>query len=285
MKQIQTPMNKLKQHFANFKENVIGYCPTGKALELTCSDELYNHYGSEFYRGRETAIRKEIKSDFIRIYNFDKANSIAFKFTYLGEDKSTVLEDQYMEIILKLDHKYYNSYVYTIEASKEVMRFINKSVKDMKPLDMILFLRENVIPSANEAKQTTEDFSNTLDYEVAETEHVLGSHIQGFHNLNRAIDRNIKKIREYEWSMPEVQELTKIRQRAHELERIIALNKRKRSKELKIDENKTERDELNSKIDECKNHVKTVGLRINEQFKIPLDLVTNMITERLSKFK
>lgn len=120
-----SPMKRMNFLFEQFSLILMKTKTRPKECTFQCHEKP-NEYSKN--------VDKVTYADFLRVYEFENKESISFKFTFLNEDKKTVSEEQYLEIIFKerFNERYFklsNSKAYNIEDAKELMKSINFLLK------------------------------------------------------------------------------------------------------------------------------------------------------------
>lgn len=273
MKKLQTPMNRMKDHFHRFKGELFPICR--KCLELSYREQAYSNYAGAYGNG---AYIKPIKSDFIRIYNLTDLSSVAFKFTFLAPDKKTIIETQYMEVLLKIDEVYYNSRIYNMDESKALMREINKHISDfnsdeLNPSNVIYYLKALCIHSADETDKHVKVFAQSYGIESAELLMRLDTEQTYQTTLTNSIKSATDILRTYENQMPEKEKLIAARVEVRRLERVINESVVAKHRELKVNENHNLLEDSQRTAVELKDSIYELGFKVNESFKLPLEHV------------
>lgn len=285
-KKLLTPMSRLKSHFHLF--GALGehlFNGVDVPLELNHKNAGYNPYGGETGYGAPT---KEVQSDFIRIYKMGRCDSIAFKFTYLNEDKITISEHQFMEIQLKSVDNYYNSKIMDIEESKQAMRKINNFLDnfslDISTIEFWQFIQTNFILT-NEASEA--DFEEYKESFKKDTKLLFNKHktlIQDRAELDVLIRNNNREFVNFKTNLPEQKEINLLKEQIKKCQTKINLKAVQKHRELEINENNQLLENIDRVIEELKHTIITSSRILNNKFKLPFAVI-DKFTKSLFKSK
>lgn len=155
---IKTPMQTLRDHLKQFDL-------------LTEQFDLYRKCFQ--YRKPKSNIfpykdRKPINSDFLMVFflePYKPTDSFGFKFTFLDSKKKEVVKNQYFEINFKIDGEIYNSKIFSIEEAKNVLKFINKSLREtyFDKHSFFEFLKSNFMISEKEVSNNLINFEKEFN--------------------------------------------------------------------------------------------------------------------------
>ena len=255
-----TPMSKLKAHFVEF-EKVAGF--DGKF-------ELTKRSGKTDYICGEDFHKKEIKSDFIRVYKTSKNSSVAFVFNYVDREPT-------IEIVTKMYDYHLSSAPYTIEEFKILIKKINLYLKNNECRSLYQYIKQTCIISPNEMddkiKIFKKDFVNKFKQEL-EQRKTLKNKIT---KSNEILNENIAVLNEYSESIPEIKEVADLREKIKNLEKIIKNKKFNKKKELNItgllEAHQNNMDAAYGNIE----YLKESALTLNKE--LPIEMVLNILTD------
>ena len=264
-------MQTLRDHLKNFDLLTEQFDFTKKRFQYRKPDpSIYNCEN-----------KKAIDSDFIVVFFLDKLgrkDSFSFKFTFLNSEKVKVIEEQYFEIVFKINNKFYNSKLFSIQEAKKTLSFINNSIKEnnFDKVSFFEFLKANfLVPT-----KTLEDNLILFEEEFNKSSEELQDKLALYETNSLILEQIIKdkklKLMEFKEELEETKQVKILQNRIYKLNNII--NEKVVSEEERLNSRKYT-DLLKLSNSNIKNYIEEIHcliMKVNKKFNIKSSLINNL---------
>lgn len=290
MSKIMTPMKRLKTHFEAFGK-LTNHLNLG-CFELQYREESHYSYPGDWYDDHD-GIKKGIDSDFIRIFKINEERSLSFKFTFLSDDKKTVIEPQYMEVIFKEKGLYDSSKAYTIEESKSLLKSINNFLMHSGRFNaehLFNSLKGMCVMNDSVKENTEEQFLKQLANDTASVQYDYRQEIQSEIDLTEKLSQDTGKLNRYQKNIKETKELRELEKEIREkqaqarvLRTQIEEKVAKKSETLEISKTRNLITSAQNTIRDYAQEIINNGRIINEKYGLPMKRLEEILKDVVAK--